>query len=160
MGQVIRPRRLEVKVPPGVKTGSRVRVAGEGRTGFSGGPAGDLYLVVTVLPHARFERKGDALSVDVDVPYIDAILGGEVEVQTLTGKVALRIPELTQNGRQIRLAGKGMPVLGSTDKRGDLYVRVRVKMPERLTDEERRRFEEIRALDEGSRAAAGAKGGA
>src|SRR5690606_6722679 len=95
MGAVLRPRRLEVKVPPGVKTGSRVRMAGEGRPGIAGGPAGDLYLVVTVRPHPRFERKGDDLYVDINVPYLDAILGGEVEVETLTGKVALRIPELT-----------------------------------------------------------------
>ncbi|MGH2610530.1 MAG: DnaJ C-terminal domain-containing protein, partial [Tepidiformaceae bacterium] len=123
------------------------------------GPAGDLYLVVTVLPHARFERKGDALYVDLEVPYLDAILGGEVEVQTLTGKVALRIPEMTQNGRQIRLAGKGMPVLGSADRRGDLYARVRVQMPERMTDEERTHIEELRALRDGVRAGAAGKGG-
>ena len=160
MGQVLRPRRLEVKVPAGVKTGSRVRMAGEGRPGMNGGPAGDLYLVVTAQPHSRFERKGDDLYVDVDVPYLDAILGGEVEVQTLTGKVALRIPELTQNGRQIRLGGKGMPVLGSADKRGDLYVRVRVKLPEQLTDEERSQIEELRALRDGVREGAGTKRGA
>ncbi len=160
LGQVVRPRRLEVKVPPGVKTGSRVRVAGEGRPGLSRGAAGDLYLLVTVLPHSRFERKGDALYVDVDVPYLDAILGGEVEVQTLTGKVALRIPETTQNGRQIRLAGKGMPVLGSTDRRGDLFVRVRVTMPERLTDDERTHVEELKALRDGARAGAAGKGSA
>ncbi|MEX0781974.1 MAG: J domain-containing protein [Dehalococcoidia bacterium] len=154
MGQVLRPRRLEVKVPAGVKTGSRVRMAGEGRPGMNGGANGDLYLVVTVLPHPRFERKSDDLYVDIDVPYLDAILGGEVEVQTLTGKVALRIPETTQNGRQIRLGGKGMPVLGSADRRGDLYARVRVTMPEHLTDDERKHIEELRALREGVRAGA------
>jgi DnaJ-class molecular chaperone len=160
IGQVLRPRRLEVKVPPGVKTGSRVRMAGEGRPGLSGGTAGDLYLVVTVLPHNRFERKGDSLFVDVDVPYLDAILGGEVEVQTLDGKVVLRIPEMTQNGRQIRLAGKGMPVLGSSERRGDLYVRVRVKMPEQLTDEERKHIEELRALHDRTRSRVAGKAGA
>jgi DnaJ-class molecular chaperone len=158
IGQVLRPRRLEVKVPPGVKTGSRVRVAGEGRPGLNGGPPGDLYLVVTVLPHRRFERKGDDLYVDIDVPYLDAILGGEVEVETLTRKVALRIPDMTQNGRQIRLAGKGMPVLGSVDRRGDLYVRVRVQMPEHLTEEERKHIEELRALRDNVRAGAAGKG--
>ncbi|MBM3945491.1 MAG: J domain-containing protein, partial [SAR202 cluster bacterium] len=98
-GQVARPRRLEVRVPAGVKTGSRVRMAGEGRPGTGGGPGGDLYLVVTVQPHASFERRGDDLVVELPVPYLTAILGGEVEVRTLDGRIALRIPELTQNGR-------------------------------------------------------------
>lgn len=146
VGQVIRPHRLEVKVPAGVKTGSRVRVAGEGRPGMAGGSNGDLYLVVTVLANNRFERKGDDLYVDINVPYSDAVLGGEVEVSTMTGRVALRIPELTQNGRQIRLKGKGMPVLGSTTARGDLFARVHIQLPERLSDEEREHFEALRAL--------------
>jgi DnaJ-class molecular chaperone len=150
MGQVSRQRRLEVKVPPGVKTGSRVRVAGEGRPGTGNGPAGDLYLVTTVRPHARFERKGDDLVVEVTVPYTDAVLGGEVEVQTMDGRVVLRVPELTQNGRQIRLGGKGMPVLGKAEK-GDLYVRVRVMLPEHLSAEERTHFEQLRALREVAR---------
>lgn len=146
VGQTNRPRRLEVKVPAGVKIGSRVRVAGEGRLGSGGGPAGDLYLVVSVLPHARFERSGDNLAIEVNVPVTDAVLGGEVEVTTLTGRVALRIPELTQNGRQIRLAGKGMPTLVDPTKRGDLFVRVRVLTPERLSAEERALFEQLRSL--------------
>jgi DnaJ-class molecular chaperone len=108
------------------------------------GAAGDLYLVVTVLPHSRFERKGDDLVTEVDVPLLDAVLGGEVTVPLVEGRVALRIPELTQNGRQIRLAGKGMPVLGSADKRGDLFVRTRVQLPETLSPEEREHFEAMR----------------
>jgi molecular chaperone DnaJ len=145
-GAVLRPRRLEVKVPPGVKTGSRVRVAGEGRSGFGGGPNGDLYLVITVQPNSRFERKGDDLYIDVAVPVTDAVLGGEVEVPTMTGRVALRVPELTQNGRQIRLKGKGMPVLGAAGKAGDLFARVRVALPDHLTPEEREHFEALRDL--------------
>ena len=152
MGTVVRPRRLEVRIPPGVKTGSRVRVAGEGRPGAGKGSAGDLYLVATVLPHPRFERKGDDLVTEVDVPLLDAILGGEVTVPLVEGRVALRIPELTQNGRQIRLTGKGMPVLGSNDKRGDLYVKVRVQLPETLTAEERQHFEAIRDARAAARA--------
>ncbi|MCK9519073.1 MAG: J domain-containing protein [Dehalococcoidia bacterium] len=144
-GQVVRDRRLEVKVPPGVKTGSRVRVANEGRPGIGGGPSGDLYLVITVQPHSRFERKGDDLYLEVPVPLTDAVLGGEVEVRTIDGRVALRIPELTQNGRQIRLGGKGMPALGG-GKRGDLFVKVRVQLPEHLSPEEREHFEALRAL--------------
>lgn len=144
MGTLVRPRRLEVRIPPGVKTGSRVRVAGEGRPGSGKGSPGDLYLVATVQPHPRFERKGDDLVTEVDVPMLDAVLGGEVTVPLVEGRVALRIPELTQNGRQIRLSGKGMPVLGSNDRRGDLYVKVRVQLPEHLTAEERQHFEALR----------------
>ncbi len=144
MGTVTRPRRIEVRIPPGVKTGSRVRVAGEGRPGAGSGSAGDLYLVVSTLPHSRFERKGDDLITEVEVPLLDAVLGGEVTVPMLEGRVALRIPELSQNGRQIRLTGKGMPVLGSADQRGDLYVRLRVQLPERLSPEERKHFEALR----------------
>ncbi|MCC7364981.1 MAG: DnaJ domain-containing protein [Dehalococcoidia bacterium] len=145
IGQLTKDRRLEVKVPAGVKTGSRVRIANEGRPGVGGGSSGDLYLVVTVQAHPRFERKGDDLYADVTVPYVDAVLGGEVEVPTVEGRVALRVPELTQNGRQVRLAGKGMPVLGGS-ARGDLYARIRVQLPERLTDEERKHFEALRDL--------------
>lgn len=150
MGTVTRPRRIEVRIPAGVKTGSRVRVAGEGRPGAGKGSAGDLYLVVTVLPHHRFERKGDDLHADVDVPLLDAVLGGEVTVSTIDGRVALRIPELTQNGRQFRLGGKGMPVLGSGGQRGDLYVKARVQLPDKLTPEERAHFEAMRAAQPAS----------
>jgi DnaJ-class molecular chaperone len=144
-GQVLRPRRLEVKVPAGVKTGSRVRIAGEGRPGSAGGPPGDLFLVVTVKPHRRFERKGDDLYADVDVPLLDAVLGGEVEVPTLDGRVALRVKELTQNGTQVRLGGKGMPRLPKPGERGDLFVRLRVNLPTTLSPEERDLFQRLRA---------------
>ena len=143
-GQVSRPRRIEVKVPAGVATGSRVRIAGEGHPGTGGGPKGDLYLQVTVAGHPRFERKGDDLYVDVDVPVVDAVLGGEVEVPTIDGRVALRIKELTQNGASIRLAGKGMPKLGKSGERGDMYARIRVQVPRSLTDEQRALFEQMR----------------
>ncbi|MGD9935425.1 MAG: DnaJ C-terminal domain-containing protein [Dehalococcoidia bacterium] len=140
------PRRLEVRIPAGVKTGSRVRVAGEGHPGSGGASAGDLFLLLTVLPHSRFERKGDDLVVDVAVPVLDAVLGGEVEVPTIDGRVMLKLPELTQNGKQFRLGGKGMPALGGTGARGDLYARVRVQLPEQLAPGEREHFEALRVL--------------
>ena len=143
-GEALKPRRLEVKAPPGVRTGSRVRMAGEGRPGLGGGPAGDLYLLITVLPHARFERSGDDLTVEVSVPYLDAVLGGEVEVPALSGRVLLTIPPLTQNGRRFRLTGKGMPLLGQRDRRGDLFARVNVVLPEQLSEREQALFEELR----------------
>lgn len=143
MGQVARNKRLEVRVPAGVKTGSRVRVANEGRPGTGGGPSGDLFLTVTVQPHSRFERKGDDLYTDVPTPYLDAILGGEVEVQTIDGRLMLRIPALTQNGRQLKLSGKGMPVLGGAG-RGDLYARIKVDLPTAVSDEERALLEQLK----------------
>ncbi len=153
-GETLRPRRLEVKAPPGVRTGSRVRVAGEGRPGRGGGPPGDLYLLITVRPHARFERSGDDLTVEVPAPYLDAVLGGEIEVPTLTGRVMLTIPPLTQNGRRFRLSGKGMPVLGRSDRRGDLFARVSVVLPEQLSESERALFEELRQTTEAATARA------
>ena len=148
------PRRIEVKVPAGVKTGSRVRVAGEGQPGLGGGPPGDLYLVVTESPNSRFERKGDDLYVDVPVPVTAAVLGGEVEVPTMNGRVMLKVPELTQSGKQIRLAGKGMPSLGSPGVHGDLYARIRVTIPDSISPEQREHFEALRQLDARSEPAA------
>jgi acetolactate synthase-1/2/3 large subunit len=110
-----------------------------------GGSSGDLYLTIAVQTHSKFERKGDDLTVEVPVGYADAVLGGEVEVPTLEGRLMLKVPPLTQNGRQIKLTGKGMPVLGA-NKKGDLFVRVRVQLPEQLSDEERLLFEQLREL--------------
>jgi len=159
-GAVVRPKRLEVKIPAGVQDGSRVRIAGEGHPGFGGGPRGDLYVVVRVRSHPRFERKGADLVTEAGVALEDAVLGGEVEVQTLSGKrVALKLPPLTQNGRVFRLAGLGMPRLDEKRKnkaRGDLLVRVRVLLPESLSARERELFERLR--DERKKSPAGARG--
>lgn len=142
-GATLRARRLEVKIPAGVRTGSKVRVAGEGNAGM-GGSRGDLYLVTSVRPHPRFERDGDDLRTQVEVSLTNAVLGGEVEVATLSGRVMLKIPALTQNGKAFRLAGKGMPHLNGSGK-GDLYAKVSVKLPEKLSEKERKLFEELRA---------------
>jgi DnaJ-class molecular chaperone len=149
-GVALKSRRLEVKIPAGVDNGSRVRIAGEGAPG---GAKGNLYLVVSVRPHPRFERKGGDLYTDVEAPLTVAVLGGEVEVPTLTGKVMLSVPPLTQNGKVFRLAGQGMPSLKG-GQRGSLYARVRVKLPEELNDTERALFEELRVLQETSEAKA------
>jgi DnaJ-class molecular chaperone len=146
-GYVSKPRRIEVKVPAGVTTGSRVRIAGEGHPGTFGGPKGDLFLLVTVRSHPQFERQGDNLYVDVDVPVLDAVLGGEVEVPTIDGRVVLTIKGLTQNGASIRLAGKGMPRLGEGSRRGDMFARIRVQVPKHLSAEERALFEQLRELE-------------
>ncbi len=135
-------RRLEVRIPAGVTAGSRVRVAGEGVQGV--GRKGDLYLVVEVRANERFERKGDDLHTEVEAPLTAAVLGGEVEVQAIGRRVALKLPPLTQNGRVFRLQGLGMPHL-NTGGKGDLYARVKVRLPEKLGDDERKAFEELKA---------------
>ena len=145
-GAVLRSKRLEVKIPAGAHDGTRVRLAHEGSSGLGGGPRGDLYVVVHVRKHPRFERRGDDLVTEVRVPLADAVLGGEVEVQTIAGKnIALKVPPLTQNGRTIRLAGLGMPKLDGKKGRGDLLAKVSVVLPETLSDRERELFEELRA---------------
>ncbi len=133
----IEGRRLEVKIPPGVRTGSRVRVAGEGAPGRAGGPRGDVYLRINVLPDPNFERRGDDLYTEAPVDMFTALLGGETRVATLAGAIALRIPAGTQAGRTFRLVGQGMPRLHQPKSRGDLYVKIQVRLPEQLSDKER-----------------------
>jgi len=145
LGRVLKPQRLEVKVPAGVRDGSRIRMAGKGGPGYSGGSSGDLYLVVSVRPHHVFQRKDSDLHVEVPVSLIDIMLGGEVDVPTLKGKVALKIPPETQNGKVFRLAGQGMPRMGDTRK-GDLFAKVRVILPEKLTERERELFRQLKEL--------------
>ncbi len=144
-GVKITPRRLEVKIPAGVKTGSRIRIAGEGTPGGAGGSKGDLYLVAKVLPHAFFERKGDDLYAEVAVPLATAMLGGEVKLATLNGNLSLKVPAETQNGKVFRLGGKGMPKLGNSGH-GDMFAKVKVVLPANLTEEERKLFERLRSL--------------
>ncbi len=137
-------RRVRVNIPAGAATGTKVRMAGEGEPGANGGRPGDLYLVVQVEPDARFERQGDDLHTDVKVDMFTALLGGQVEVTTLDRPVKLKIPAGTQSGRKFRLAGKGMPLLRHPDQRGDLYARVMITVPERLSDEQRALVEQLR----------------
>jgi curved DNA-binding protein len=139
-------RRLDVKVPRGVKTGARIRIAGEGTPGSTGMPAGDLYLKVTVAPHPIFTREGDDLRRTVDLDLYTAILGGELRVGTLDGEVTLKVPQGTQNGRTFRLRGKGMPKLRQPDQRGDLYAKVHVRLPQKLNERERQLFQELAQL--------------
>jgi curved DNA-binding protein len=139
-------RRIEVKIPPGAKTGTRVRMRGEGGSGVSGGQAGDLYLKVKVARDPRFERKGDSLYVTVPVDLYTAVLGSEVRVPTLIGDVNLKIPAGSQNGQTFRLRGKGMPKLRQPTEHGDLYARLDVRVPTKLTPEQRKLFEQLRRL--------------
>jgi len=140
-------RSVDVRIPPGVKDGSRVRAAGEGESGTSGGAAGDLYLRVHVLPHQVFERKGNDLHSRVGVPVTTAVLGGEAQVPTITSPVRLKIPEGTQNGQVFRLKGHGMPVVGKPGERGDLYATLDVHLPRSLSKEQREHYEALKRLD-------------
>jgi len=131
-------RRIEVKIPPGVDNGSRVHISADRAQG------NDFYLVVSVKDHAKFRRQGKDLYVEVEAPLDDAVLGGELTVPTLTGRLALTIPKGTQNGRRFRLAGQGMPALNNlannprsdVDHRGDLFATVKVQLPSEFTNEE------------------------
>ncbi len=141
------PRTLTVKIPIGADTGTRVRVAGEGSPGSSGGRRGDLILQVRVLPHTHFERDGADLKTHQPVDLYTFLLGGEIQVQTLDGKrITLNIPAGTPNGRVFRLSGQGMPYLRQAERRGDLYVTVDALLPTRLSETERTLFEELRQI--------------
>ena len=140
-------RTVDVRIPAGVQDGARVRVAGEGEQGVQGGPAGDLFLRVRLLPHRQFERRGADLHTRVAVPVTTAVLGGEVEVPTLAGTPArLKVPPLTQNGRTFRLRGYGMPTSAKAATRGDLYARAEVRLPDAITDAEREHYEALAAM--------------
>ncbi len=129
---------LSVKVPPGVDTGDRIRLAGQGEAGSRGGPPGDLYVQVEVLEHEIFNRNGEHLYCDVPISFVDAALGGELEIPTLDGRVNLKIPPETQTGKQFRLRGKGVDV---TQVRGggvgDLYCRINVETPVNLSSRQK-----------------------
>jgi DnaJ-class molecular chaperone len=140
-------RTIDVRIPPGVKTGSRVRAAGGGESGEKGGASGDLYLRVRLLPHPVFDVRGQNLYTRVPVPLTTAVLGGEAEVPTLTGAIRLRIPELTQHGQVFRLKGHGMPTVGKSKERGDLYATADVQLPRKLNAEQRGLFEKLRQLE-------------
>ncbi len=140
-------RSVDVRIPAGVKDGSRVRAAGEGEAGSNGGASGDLYLRIHTRPHPVFERKGDDLHASVAVPVTTVVLGGEAQVPTITGTVRLKIPEATQSGQIFRLKGHGMPLVGKSDQRGDLYATVDVQLPRSVSKEQREHYEALAKLE-------------
>jgi curved DNA-binding protein len=139
-------RRVEAKIPPGVRTGSRVRLSGQGEAGAGGGQAGDLYLKIEVLPHPQFERDGDDLKTTVPVDLYTALLGGKVMVPTLERPVELTVPPETNNGRVFRLRGLGMPQLKDPKQHGNLYACAEVKLPTKLSQAEKELLEKLRDL--------------
>jgi curved DNA-binding protein len=135
------------KIPAGAKTGSKIRLRGKGNPGPQG--RGDLYLIVKVLPHKTFKRVGNNLEVAVKVDVVTAVLGGKVEVPTLTGPVFLTIPPGTQGGQTHRLKGKGMPQLRNQEMKGDLLAKINIRIPKDLSPEEKELFEQLAHLQEG-----------
>jgi curved DNA-binding protein len=143
LGSAGSKRRVEVKIPAGVREGSKVRVPG---AAAGAGARGDIYLRVKLLPDARFERKGDDLQIAVHVPLTTAVLGGEVQVPTLDGAVGIKVPPGTPNGRTFRLRGHGLPKLDKNGERGDVLASLSVDLPPTVGTRERELFEELRGL--------------
>jgi len=141
-GRVEETATLKVRIPAGVDTGSRLRSAGKGDAGLSGGPAGDLYILIHVRKHETFQRQGDNLSCEVPIKFTLATLGGTLSVKTLTAKATVKIPAGTQSGTVFRIKGHGMPHLRG-DGKGDLMVRVVVEVPRKLTSEQRERLKDF-----------------
>lgn len=139
-------RQLNVKIPAGARSGTRVRLRGQGEPGYAGGRPGDLDVIVQVLDHPLFRRDGDDLHLDLKVPLYTAVLGGSIEVPTLGGGGSLRIPAGTQSGQVFRLRGKGMPRLRQQDAFGDLYAHVLVQVPTDLTEKETALFRQLASL--------------
>lgn len=138
--------KIEVKIPPGAKTGTKVRVAGVGPSNAQGSK-GDLYLLIRVGADNRFTREGDDLHTKVNIDLTTAVLGGEVDIETMSGTVSLKIPEGTQSEQKMRLRGKGMPILKKKGKYGDLIVTVHVRIPKKLSNEEKDLFQKLREIN-------------
>ncbi len=141
-GRVLKTTKLNVRIPPGVDNGSRLRSSGNGEAGIAGGSNGDLYIVLSIKEHELFERQGDDLFCEIPIKFTLATLGGSIEVPTLFGKAALKIPAATQSGTTFRLRDKGMPSLRG-GRQGDQLVRVHVEVPQSLTSEQRKILEEF-----------------
>jgi len=146
-GRIEREKTLEVKIPAGVETGSRLRISGEGEAGTNGGQAGDLFVVIHVKEHESFERQGANLYASVPVSFAQAALGSEIQVKTLDGAEDLKIPAGTQTGTVFRLRSQGMPVLGGRGK-GDMFVAVTVVTPKTLTKEQRKLLEQLAEVED------------
>lgn len=141
-GRVQRTRKILANIPAGVDSGTQLRLSGEGEGGYRGGPSGDLYIEIRVKPHKDFERQNSDLFGEIEVSYLQAILGGPVKVKTLRGETEIELPKGTQPGEQVKVAKEGLPSLRGT-RVGDLYLRTNVVFPKKLTKEEERLLREI-----------------
>jgi molecular chaperone DnaJ len=147
-GAIRKHRKISVDVPPGVDTGNRIRLSGEGEAGLEGGPAGDLFVVIYVKSHVKFQREGNHVVYDAEIDFAQAALGDEIEVPTLASKAKLKIPKGTQTHTSFRLKGEGIPDVHGRGK-GDQYVRVIVKTPTKLTEAQRELLVEFANLEKG-----------
>ncbi|MBC7798281.1 MAG: molecular chaperone DnaJ [Pyrinomonadaceae bacterium] len=146
-GRIEREKMLEVKIPAGVETGSRLQSRGEGESGMNGGIKGDLFIVISVTEHERFERQGENLYTSEPISFTQAALGAEITVKTLDGEEKLKIPPGTQHGTIFRLRSQGMPTIGGRGK-GDLFVAATVITPQKLTKEQRKALEQLALVED------------
>lgn len=144
-GRVPEHRKIRINIPPGVDTGTRLRVGSEGEGGFNGGPAGDLYVEIRVKDHPRFERDDADLHVRVKVSYLQLLLGAEIPIETLSGEEVLEIPKGTMNGKTLKMSGQGLPSLRG-QRRGDLFCLLEVEFPEKISKEEEKLLRELAKL--------------
>jgi len=146
-GRVVKEKTLSVKIPAGIEDGNRIRLSGEGEAGTRGGPAGDLYVYISIKKHQFFTRKGDDIHCEIPLKFTTATLGGSIEIATIDGeRTSVKIPEGTQNNDQFRLKSKGMSVMNSGGRRGDMYVKVNIETPVKLSGEERELLQKLDKL--------------
>ena len=135
---------IRITVPAGVYEGLQIKLKGHGHQGYNGGPNGDLYITFHIAPDSQFERDGNDLKTTVNIDLYTAVLGGEVQIETLSGKVKMKVAPETQNGTTVRLKGKGMPIYKQEGAFGDLFVRYNVTLPQNLTDKQKALFEQLK----------------
>ena len=144
--------KLRIKLKPGTYDGLVIKLAGKGGAGRNGGPAGDLYITIHVLPHAQYRREGDNLQQTITTDLFSAVLGGKQEVDTLTGKISISIPAGTQNGKLLRIKGKGMPHYDHPEQHGDLLLEIHVNIPEQLSEQQKELFRQLQQSFDTSKA--------
>ena len=142
----LRGQKLRIQIKPGAYEGLELRLKGKGHPGQGGGNAGDLYIKIKILPHHEFSLQGTNLIKKLPVDLYTAVLGGKIMVNTLSGKVNINIPKGSQNGSRLKIKGKGMPVYGKTEQHGDLFVKLDVKIPQSLTPEEEKLFQQLKKI--------------
>ncbi len=147
-GVVQKNQKIKVTIPPGIESGKRINIPGQGDAGPNGGPAGDLYVYINVEPHKYFERDGADIYCVIPISFTQAALGAEIQVETIDEKkVKLKVPPGTQNGKILRLKGEGIPYLHNADRRGDMYIKLRVVIPKRLSSREKALLKEFAQLE-------------
>jgi len=139
----VNERKIRITIPAGIENGQTIKIAGHGGSGVNGGPNGDLYITFSIANHSKIKRLGDNLYTSVDLDLYAAVLGGEITMETLSGKVKLKVQPETQNGSKIKLSGKGFPVYKNEGHFGDLYVTYNIKIPTNLTDKQKALFAEL-----------------